>query len=78
MKKLLVFLSALVLTGCGNRQLLDTTYTFDKAIIETGNGIIEGKVVSWKDYEDGDQVQIKLDNGYSYLVHSSNVTLIAE
>ena len=65
------------LVGC-NMQVVDMTYTFDKAIIELGNGeVIEGKVDSWKDYEDGDQIQVKIE-GKTYLVHSSKITLIKE
>ena len=82
MKKILVLALALVLvlavlTGC-NRQLFDTTYSFDYAILTLPNGkVVEGKVDSWLDYEDGDQIQVKI-NGKTYLVHSSNIALIAE
>jgi len=62
-----------VLSGC-NRQVFDN-YQYDYAIIRLPSGdIIEGTVESWKDYEDGDQLQIKID-GINYLVHSSNVVL---
>ena len=65
------------LSGC-NKQIFDTTYSFDKAIISLPNGkIIEGKIDSWTDYEDGDQIQVKV-NGVTYLVHSSNIVLIKE
>lgn len=65
------------MVGC-NKQLLDTTYSFDKAILALPNGeIVEGKVQSWADFEDGDQIQVKID-GKSYLVHSSNIVLISE
>jgi hypothetical protein len=71
-------LLAMALTGCGNKQMFDTTYKFDKAIISLPNGnVVEGKVESWTDYEDGDQIQVKI-NGVIYLVHSSDVVLIAE
>lgn len=76
----LFFLCILVigLTGCGNKQILDTTYSFEYAIISLPNGeIVEGKVTSWTDYEDGDQIQVKID-GKTYLVHSSNIALISE
>lgn len=82
MKKILIVLLVLVmmltaLTGC-NKQLFDTTYSFDRAIISLPNGkIIEGKIDSWIDYEDGDQIQVKI-NGITYLVHSSNIALIEE
>lgn len=66
------------LSGCGNKQFFDTTYTFDKAIVSLPDGtVIEGDVDSWKDYEDGDQIQVKID-GKVYLVHSTNIALIAE
>lgn len=62
-------------TGC-NKQLIDLTYSFDRAIISLPNGkTVEGKIDSWTDYEDGDQIQVKID-GTTYLVHSSNVALI--
>ena len=86
MKKIICCILALLMVlclmattaGCGNRQLIDVTYTFDTAIIALPNGeIVEGKVSSWKDYEDGDQLQVVVD-GVTYLVHSSNVALINE
>jgi ribosomal protein S1 len=82
MKKILIVLLVLViglavLTSC-NKQLFDTTYSFDRAIISLPNGdIIEGKIDSWTDYADGDQIQVKI-NGITYLVHSSDIVLIAE
>ena len=73
---LLIIMCALA-TGCGNRQVLDITYTFNRAVISLPDGtIVEGPVESWKDYEDGDQLQIVID-GTTYLVHSMNAVLIA-
>lgn len=83
MKKIIaVSLSALMLvamlTGCGNKDLWDTNYTYDKAIISMPNGtVLEGKIDNWTDYEDGDQIQVTID-GVVYLVHSSNIVLINE
>lgn len=38
---------ALSLAGCGNRQMIDLTYTYKYAIISLPNGeIVEGKVDS--------------------------------
>ena len=69
---------AVSLVGCGNKQLIDTTFSFERAIIQLPNGeIVDGKVSSWTDYEDGDQIQVKI-NGVTYLVHSSNIVLISE
>lgn len=65
------------LTAC-NQQIFDTTYTYDRAIISLPNGeIVEGKVTSWTDFADGDQIQVKID-GKTYLVHSVNIVLISE
>ncbi len=67
-----------VTTGCGNKSFIDTTYTFDNAIIKLQDGeIVKGKIEKWTDFEDGDQIQVTVD-GKTYLVHSSNVDLIAE
>jgi len=74
---LLLTVSALVLSGC-NKQMVDLTYSYEYAIIGLPNGeVVEGKVTSWTDFEDGDQIQVKID-GKTYLVHSSNVVLISD
>ena len=66
----------LVLAGC-NKQMVDLTYSYEYAIIGLPNGeVVEGKVSSWTDFEDGDQLQVRI-NGKTYLVHSSNVVLIS-
>ena len=61
-------------SGC-NKQVIDLNYNFKYAIIETGIGIIEGEVQSWKDYDESDQIQVKIDDT-TYLVHSSRITLM--
>jgi outer membrane lipoprotein SlyB len=80
MKKKLLALAVictLLLTGC-NYQMVDTTYKYDRAIIYLPNGeVIEGKVDSWMDFEDGDQIQVKID-GKTYLVHSTDIVLIKD
>ena len=80
MKKIIVFilLSVILVTlcGCTNRQMADFTYKFDRACIYLPNGrVVEGKVDSWLDFDDGDQIQVKID-GVTYLTHISNVVLI--
>lgn len=83
MKKLIALLlvvilalTVMLLAGC-NKQLVDLTYSYEYAIIGLPNGeTVEGKVSSWTDFEDGDQLQIRID-GKTYLVHSSNVVLIS-
>ena len=68
---------ALIATGC-NKQLVDLTYSYEYAIIGLPNGeTVEGKVSSWSDFEEGDQIQVKID-GKTYLVHSSNIVLISK
>ena len=72
-----VLVTVLVLSGC-NKQMVDLTYSYERAIICLPNGeIVEGRVSSWTDFEDGDQIQVKID-GKTYLVHSSNVVLISD
>ncbi len=76
---ILVFalLSIFLLAGC-NKQMVDLTYSYERAVLALPNGeIIEGKVSSWTDFEDGDQIQVRID-GKTYLVHSSNIVLISD
>lgn len=82
MKKKILYIIAigsliLGLTGC-NKQVFDTTYSYERAILSLPNGeVVEGKVQSWTDYADGDQIQVKIDNK-QYLIHSEDVVLISE
>ena len=70
-----VLIFVFVLTGC-NQQIIDTTFSFNYGTIYSPSGdiVAQGKVQSWKDFEDGDQLQVKID-GVMYLTHSSNVVL---
>lgn len=80
---ILAIIALFIATGCSadagfNKQMFDLTYEFDEAIIAMPNGeIVEGKVQSWTDFEDGDQLQVKIDN-VTYLTHSENIVLIAK
>lgn len=80
MKKYIITLLAaalFLLCGC-NRAIVDTVYKYDHAMLTLPNGdVVEGKVQSWRDYEDGDQIQVKIDDQV-YLVHSSDIVLIAD
>ena len=61
-----------------NRTLIDLTYAYDTAIIQLPDGtIVRGEVESWTDYDNSDQMQVKV-NGKTYLVHSSDVALIKD
>lgn len=79
MKKIfagVLVVGTVLLSSCGNKQVLDTIYKYDKAILSLPDGsIVSGEVQSWSDYDDGDQIQVKI-NGITYLVHSVNVVLI--
>lgn len=82
-KNILLILSAAMvslslLTGCGNRQMMDTTYRFQTAVIAMPDGtVVTGKVEGWKDYDDSDAVQVKID-GKTYYTFLGNVVLINE
>lgn len=74
---LVVAMMLMFLTGC-NRQVIDTTFSYDNVILALPDGsVVSGKIESWKDYDDGDQIQVKID-GTTYLVHSVNIALIKE
>lgn len=78
MKKIIcvavILLLIVSLTAC-NQQVIDTTWKFNYAIIKLPNGeIVEGECSSWKDYDNSDQLQVKI-NGVQYLTHACNVVL---
>lgn len=61
-----------------NKSIVDMTYSFERAIIQLPDGeIVEGRVSSWTDFEDGDQIQLRIGDK-TYLTHISNVVLISE
>ena len=82
MKKVLAVLVLVVLaislSACsiGNHAMVDFKHNFEEAVIALPDGnVVSGRVQSWKDYEDSDCVQIKID-GVVYLTHYVNATLI--
>ena len=63
-------------TNIGNRQQIDMSYQFDRAIVRLPNGeTVEGRLTSWLDFPDSDVVQVKI-NGVTYLTSYVNVCLI--
>lgn len=75
---LVVLTFMMCLVGCGNRTIIDTTWTFERAIVFLPNGEkIEGSMTSWRDYDGSDMIQVTID-GKTYLTHSSNVVLVSE
>lgn len=81
-KKLLIIGTALcigALAGCGNQTFIDTNYTYDRAIIKLANDeVIEVEVKEWRDYEDGEQLQIITPDGTVYLTSSTRCDLIRD
>lgn len=79
MKKFLVLVLIIILglTGCGNKDWIDTDNTFTKAIIELPGGEVkEIKLKSWSDY-DGEQIKlVDKETGSIYIVNSVNCVLI--
>ena len=76
---ILLITGTVMLTGCGNRQILDTKWTFTKAKISIGNEMIEVNVKSWKDYDNGDtSVQVVATDGTVYLTDKKNVLLMGK
>ena len=67
----------LTFTACSgfNKRLIDLVYDFDYAWIEIPGGtVVEGKVDSWTDYEDGDQIEVTI-NGNTYLTDTTRCVL---
>lgn len=76
-KLLLIAILLLVVTGCGNMDMWDTNYTYDRAICDIGGEYQEIEIRQWHDY-DGEQLQIIAEDGKIYLVSSMNCTFIKD
>jgi len=75
MKKtfMLAAIASIALTGC-NKQIFDFDLKFDKVHI-----LSEGKchdISQWNDYENSDQIQVKLKDGSVLLLHSASIILV--
>ena len=74
---MMLIIAVVLLSSCGNRQVgIDPNQTFSKAYIRLGD---EWKVVSvkaWRDFENGDEIQIITNDGTVYLSHYSNMVLV--
>lgn len=71
-KLLLVSLLTLGLCSC-NKQIIDWDLKFDKIHINSTNKCY--KIKSWTDY-DGEQFQVKLEDGSTMVISSVNCQLI--
>lgn len=66
-----------LLTGCGNKTLFDTKWTYKQAKIFLGDETILVDVKSWTDYDDT-SVQIITKDGQVYLTDLKNVILMGD
>ena len=70
-------IAIILLAGC-NMTVIDTTWSFERAIIFLPDGnTIEGDVKKWTDFDGSDMIQVEIGDAI-YLTHSSNVILISE
>lgn len=70
-----VLVGAFLMSGC-NKTLMDTTYKYNYVYILLPNGdYVEGNVQSWTDFEDGDQIQVKV-NDVVYLTDTTRAVLV--
>lgn len=76
-KVMLLIVSLLLLTGCGNKDIWDTNYTFDYAECYLNNEYQKYEIDKWSDY-DGEQIQIKTKDGDIYLLSMNYCRLIKE
>lgn len=80
----LTLTTLLTLIGCSassstfNYDMFDTEYGFDYAIIDRYDGEQKVAIKQWRDFEDGDQIQITTTDGTTMLLHSSRVILVKE
>lgn len=73
---LIALLCCLTLASC-NYDIIDTQFSYDTAIISFSNGEkLTLQISKWRDYEDGEQLQITDIEGNVWLVSSYNCVLV--
>ena len=81
MKKIILavmlVITVILLSSCGNRQVgIDVNQTFSTAYIRLGDEWKKMSIKYWRDFDNGDEVQIITGTGQVYLTHYSNVVLV--
>ena len=71
----IIISSILLLSGCGNYNMVDTKFTFNKAIIFGEDCATIIVIEKWTDY-DGEQLQIQTKDGAYILTSSYDTKLI--
>lgn len=70
-----VILATAVLFSRCDKMVADLIYKYNYAWIELpGGNVVEGPIQSWTDFEDGDQIQIKI-NDVIYLTDTTRCVI---
>lgn len=80
MKKLIagmVLAVAALTAGCGNMDVMDYHWTFNRAYIKLRGEWTEVKVKSWHDYDGSDMVAVETE-AQVFVTHSRNVVLVKD
>lgn len=79
MKKIMMIAAfglSLFVGGCGNMDIMDWHWTFDRARIRVdGDKWEEVQIKRWHDYDNSDMIAIETESRV-YVTHSVNVILI--
>lgn len=67
--------SLMLISGCGNMDIVDWHWTFDKALVKFGSEWREVDVKNWHDYDNSDMVAVETEDQV-LVTHSCNVVLI--
>lgn len=59
-----------------NKTIIDLQFVFKKAIILKGDSAIIMDIDTWKDYEEDDKIQIRLEDGTCILTDAANIKLL--
>ncbi len=81
MKKIIAITAVLVLAafafiyGCGNMDIVDWHWTFDKALVKVGSEWKTLDIKNWHDYDNSDMIAVETEDQV-LVTHSCNVVLI--
>ena len=75
---MMLIVGLVTFSACGNRQVgIDTAQSFNKAYIKLGDEWQTITVKAWRDFDNGDEIQVVASDGTVYLTHYSNMILVS-
>lgn len=73
----IMLVTTLFTAGCGNMDILDYHWTFNRAYVKMNGQWVEVEVKGWHDYDNSDMIAVETKDQV-LVTHSCNVVLVKD